>query len=154
MSPERDSHALCLTNSSRIQRIRAGTLFANPAAEGHTIKPVAALLGVIAIALAISSNGIAQTPGATGPWTYAYLVNTNGYGIEVAYLESDRCRIEEFHMPVKRANGFDIDHRATRIQSAAAAMNALVRDRWEMVGQGFAYCHYGTEVEAIHFKRR
>jgi hypothetical protein len=31
---------------------------------------------------------------------------------------------------------------------------ALAHDGWEMVGAGFAYCHYLRDIEAIHFRRR
>jgi hypothetical protein len=114
----------------------------------------AALLGVMAIALGVSSDGIAQTPGVTGSWSYAYLVNSQSSAIEVAYLEGDRCRIEQFYVPVNRPFSSDVNFPATRIQSAAAAMATLARDRWEMVGEGFAYCHYPGDVKALHFKRR
>ena len=117
---------------------------------------VATLLGIIAIALGMSSDGIAQTPGVMSSWSYAYLLNNPGYPIEVAYLEGDKCRIEEFHVPVNRPFTSEVNFSATRNQSAASAMAALARDRYEMVGEGFAYCHYiqSNNVKVLHFKRR
>ena len=71
----------------------------------------------------------------------------------MAYVEDGKCRIEKFYEPVNQPFRSDINVSATRSQSAATAMTALMRDRWEMVGEGFAYCHYPGDVTAIHLKR-
>jgi hypothetical protein len=111
------------------------------------------LLTVTAFLIGASSDGKAQTPGVIGPWAYAYIVNSHGSAVEVAYVEGDTCRSERIYVPVNHTNRMGIDFTATRLKSAATAMATLSQDGWEMVGQGFAYCHY-SDVDAIHFKRR
>lgn len=121
--------------------------------KSATTASAAMLLSVMAFLVGASSDGIAQTPGVIGPWSYAYIANISGSALEVAYVEGDTCRIEKFYVPVNNTNRVGVDFGATRLKSAATAMTALSQNGWEMVGAGFAYCHY-SDVEAIHFKRR
>jgi hypothetical protein len=149
---------LTIAKNSTIQQILTGALFAGRRVEDQMMKsatPALAilLLTVIAFLMGASSDGIAQTPGVIGPWAYAYIANINGSAVEVAYIEGDNCRIEKIHVPVNNTNRVGVNFGATRVKSAATAMAALSQDGWEMVGAGFAYCHY-SDIEAIHFRRR
>ena len=92
----------------------------------------AVLLAVVAVLVGSSSDGRAQMQiQPLNGWSYAYLANANIYGsaLEVAYVEDGKCRIEKFYEPVNQPFRSDINLSATRSQSAAVAMTALMRDR-------------------------
>ena len=110
---------------------------------------VIAFLVALFVSLAMSRNGIAQGPYWPYSWTHAY-VHTDGKDVYVTYVEAKGCRDQKIELSFSA--GWNLDPTGVHALATANAVSLLGNNGYEMVGEGYAYCHFANR-RAIHFKR-